>query len=127
MDDLDRLVAQNIETRRAEIPRVEAIVADELASFDRWIHSLQVAPTIKLLQQRFSLVRQAEIQRYGKKFNHADREQLEQFTRGLCNKILHQPIAFLRGLSDDTAFNDRLAAVETIRRIFNLDELEQDR
>ena len=126
IDDLDHIVQRNIETRRLDIPRVEAIIADEFESFSQWFNSLQVTPTIKLLQQRFSLIRQAETKRYGTKFQHTDREQLEQFTQGLCNKILHQPIAFLRDLSGQATSSDRLAAVDMIRRIFRLDELEQD-
>ena len=124
MNDLDRVVAKNVAARQLEIPRAEAIIADELATFTAWFDSLQVMPTIRLLQQHFGQLRQAELERYGGKFNHADREQLEQFTRTLCNKILHRPIAFLRELSDQTPFGDRLAAVEMVRKLFDLDRLE---
>ena len=127
LDDLDRLVARNIERRRQEIPRAEAIVKDEVQEFTKWLNSLQVSPTIKLLQQRFGTLREAEIKRYGKKFCSDDREQLQQFTGGLCNKILHQPIAFLRRLSEEATMSDRLAAVDIIRRMFGLDCLEDDR
>lgn len=126
IEDLDKIVVQNIEVRQKEIPRVEAIIADEVDSFAKWFSSLEVAPTIKLLQQRFSMVRNAEIKRYGKMFAQTDLEQLEKFTEGLCGKILHQPIAFLHELSAETPSNDQLAAVDLIRRIFRLDELEQD-
>jgi len=124
IDDLDRIVNRNIETRRREIPHVEAIIADELAQFVDWYDSLQVAPTIKLLQERFSRLREVEIKRYGSKFTEADRDQLHRFTRSLCNKILHQPIAFLRRSSNTGDSSDRLEAVAMIRAIFELDELE---
>ena len=124
IDDLDRIVDQNVQTRRREIPHVEAIIADELAQFVSWYGSLQVTPTIKLLRERFSRMREAEIKRYGSKFAETDQEQLDQFTRGLCNKILHQPIAFLRALPDAGGSSDRLAGVAMIRTIFELDELE---
>jgi len=124
IDDLDRVVANNVAARRLEIPRAETIVADELATFTAWFDSLQVTPTIQLLQQHIGQLRQAELKRYGGQFNHADRDQLDQFTRSLLNKVLHQPIAFLRELSDETPFGDRLAAVEMIRKLFDLDRLE---
>ncbi len=126
LDDLDRLVGQNIDSRRQEIPRAEAIVKDEVQEFTKWLNSLQVAPTIKLLQHRFGALRETEIKRYGKKFCSHDREQLQKFTGGLCNKMLHQPIAFLRKLSEDTANGDQLAAIDIIRQMFDLDCPEDD-
>ena len=124
LDHLDSLVAQNLASRRREIPRAEAIVKDELEQFVRWFRSLEVAPTIKLLQEHFQTLRSAEIERYGKKFADADGDQLDQFTRGLCNKILHRPIAFLRQVSDDAPISDRLAAVDMVLRMFGLDSRE---
>lgn len=126
IDDLDRVVQQNLEARRREVPSVEAIIEDELRSFNQWLSSLQVTPTIKLLQRRFSMVRDAEISKYSTRLDPDQQELLEQFSRSLCNKILHQPITFLRELSDQSGTSEQLAGVDMIRRVFRLDELEQD-
>jgi glutamyl-tRNA reductase len=126
LDDLDELVAQNIERRRAEIPKAEAIVATEVKRFTKWLDSLQVAPTIKLLKRRFGELRKAEIERYGRKFAGKDRQQLERFTESLCRKILHDPITYLRQLSEDSTNSDCLAGVDMIRRIFSLDDVEKE-
>ena len=122
MNDLDRVVARNIERRRQEIPRAEAIVQHETERFVKWYDSLQVTPTIKLLQQRFEMLRLAEIDRYGKLFS--DGEELQRFTKGLCSKIQYPLIAFLRKSSEQVAAGDQLAAADMIRRIFELDALE---
>jgi len=121
IDDLDQLVARNIASRQLEVPRVEAIIADELSSFRSWYDSLQVTPTIKLLRKHFSEIQAAEIKQQANRFRQTDQEQLEQFTRSLCNKILHRPIAFLRSLSEETSISDRQAAVDMIRKAFGLD------
>ncbi len=126
IDDLNQIVGLNIEASTKEIPRVEAIIADELDSLCQWFNSLEVTPTIKLLQQRFESLHTAEIQRYGARFNGDNREKLEQFARSLCNKIAHQPIAFLRDASEQGNQSDQLAAVDMVRRMFGLEELEQD-
>jgi glutamyl-tRNA reductase len=120
IDDLDRLVARNLERRRQEIPKAEAIVESEVAEFGRWLASLEVAPTIRLLQERLAALQKAQIERYGRKF--ADRSELETFTQSLVNQILHSPVSYLKGLSTDGSTSDRLAAVDMIRRMFNLDE-----
>jgi len=126
IDDLDRLVARNLESRRMEIPRAEAIVAEEVDGFVGWFDSLKVAPTIRKLQDLFSQMQAAEVSRYGKKFTDADQEQLEQFARGLCNKILHHHVSFLRDGPDAASAYDRLAAVDAVRRIFGLEQLESE-
>ena len=123
MDDLDRLVDRNLARRRAEIPRAEAIVELEVAEFAAWAASLEVAPTIRLLQQLMASIQQALIEQYGRKF--ADRAELERFTQSLCNRILHNPVAMLKALSADGDPGERLAAVAMIRRLFDLDSLEK--
>jgi len=124
IDDLDRLVSRSLERRRQEIPRAEDIVEEEVARFDRWLSSLGVAPTIRLLTERLAALEQAHVARYGRKFTAADREQLDPFTRTLGNQFLHKPVEFLRNLSDDGETSESLAAVELVRRLFGLDESE---
>jgi len=126
MNDLDRVVARNIERRREEIPRAEAIVDHEVEQFVTWYDSRQAAATIALLQRRFDMLRQAQITRYGGKFADGARDQLDPFTKGLCSKMLHGPIVFLKALAAEASTGDQLAAVDTIRRMFDLDELEED-
>ena len=120
IDDLDRLVARNVDRRRQEIPRAEAIVEFEVAQFGRWLDSLAVAPTLRLLQERLTNIQQTQIDRYGRKF--ADRGELEKFSQALVNQVLHRPLAFLKGLPADGSTSERLAAVDMIRRMFSLDE-----
>ncbi|NIA07711.1 MAG: glutamyl-tRNA reductase [Actinobacteria bacterium] len=126
IDDLDMLVARNLERRREEIPRAEAIIDDEVEQFGKWLNSLQVAPTVKLLQQHFEQLKQAQIVRYGRKFASSEQKDLEEFSRGLCSKILHKPITFLRDLTADSADSEALAIIDAIRQMFDLDTLEQN-
>jgi len=126
IDDLDRLVRRNLERRRQDIPKAEAIVEYEVGRFGRWLASRQAAPTIRLLQQHLATIQKKHIDRYGKQFSQADRTQLEQFTQAMCKQILHTPLAMLKELSADAAPSERLAAVDLVRRLFDLDALEED-
>ena len=126
MNDLDAVVAQNIERRRQEIPRAEAIVDHETALFMTWYDSRQAAATITLLQRRFDLLRRDAIKRYGGEFAGDACDRLDPFTKGLCNKMLHGPIVFLKELAARGSVGEQLAAVDAIRRMFDLDELEED-
>ncbi len=124
IDGLQSMVEQNLDRRRMELPRAQAIVNDEMDRFYRWLNSLGVVPTIKLLEQRFAALQQAEIDRYSRKFSAADRQQLQEFTRTLCSKILHDPIAFLRSLKTDGPDTTPLAEINTLRQIFNIESTE---
>ncbi len=126
LNDLDQVVAQNIERRQQEVPLVEAIIEDELQGFIKWHDSLQVASTIKLLKRHFAQRQQAEIKRYGKRFSAESRQELGSFAAGLCNKLLHEPVAFLRQLSAEAGTSEQLLVMDTIRRMFDLDELEEE-
>ena len=126
IDDLDRLVERNLARRRQEVPKAEAIVAHEVEAFGRWLASRQVAPTIRLLQEHLAAVRQAQIERYGKRFCDADRGQLEPFTRSMMGQVLHQPLSLLKELAADASPGERLATVDLVRRLFGLDALDDD-
>ncbi len=40
--------------------------------------------------------------------------------------MLHHPISFLRAMSAEASLSEQLAAVDMIRRMFDLDALETD-
>ena len=127
IDDLNSLVAQNIERRRQEIPRAQGIVDHEVEQFRKWKDSLEVVPTIRNLQERLASLREAELKRHGRKFTDSDRQKVEKFAEGLCKKIFHRPITFLRELSANNSSGEVLVAVDLIRRMFDLDSAEQGR
>jgi len=126
IDDLSRLVERNLGRRRLEVPKAEAIVACEVADFGRWLASRQAAPTIRLLQKHLAVIRKKQIERYGKQFSQADRAQLEQFTQSVCKQILHSPLAMLKQLAADGTPSERLAAVDLVRRLFDLDAIDDE-
>ncbi len=126
IDDLDRLVRRNLDRRRQEIRKAEAIVEYETGEFGRWLASRQAAPTIRLLREHLAMIQKKQIDRYARQFSQADRMQLEQFTQSVCKQILHTPLALLKELSTDGTPSERLAAVDLVRRLFDLDALEDE-
>jgi len=124
LDDLDRLVERNLARRRRDIPKAEAIVEDEVREFRRWLASRQVAPTIRLLKRRLRSIRRRQIDRYGSRFADSDREELEAFSEAMAKRVLHHPIALLKHLATDGSTSQRLATVDLVRRLFDLDTLE---
>jgi len=121
--NIDDLECGHIEAdNRLMMDKARAIVEHEVCQFSRWLDSLQVAPTIKLLQRRFDLIQQKELKKFEHKIADADRAQLEHILRRLCGKILHKPLAYLHSLPGSP--DDTMSAMELIRRLFDLDSPE---
>lgn len=124
IDDLEGLVAANLKRRESEMTQANAIVADEAAAFDRWLDSLDIVPTIKLLVGRMEQLQQAEIERLARKLPSAQREVLAELARSLTNKMVHDPITALREIAGDSSGVSGLQAIDLFRKMFRLDDAE---
>jgi len=100
IDDLEVLVDRNLEKRRAEIPKAESIVEQELECFVAWRSSLAATPVIKAIREHFERVRELELGRHRKRFCREDREQIDLLTESLVNKLLHPLMGHVRQWSD---------------------------
>ena len=122
MDDLQQVVASNLENRKQEAEKAELIIADEIGQFYRWIATLELTPTIVAMRKQFDEFRQAELERTLANWKDAppDAEQrLNALTSALMNKILHTPTAVLKesGKDDD---NRTELYIDTLRALFEL-------
>lgn len=119
IDALTVMVEQNLARRRKEIPKVEAIIRKELGEFLAWYDSLAVTPLIKVLREHLEAIRQEQLRRYEHQFTEEDRTRLDQFTRTLVNRILHQPLTQLRGFPQDARWGNM--RLDTVRLLFGLE------
>jgi len=122
IDSLNIIVEQNLTKRRAEIPKVEKIIEEELNSFFDWYNSLEAAPTIKTLRDHFESIRAEEVEKNINKFSENDREKLDIITKRIINKILHQPTVELKKSSEDKRTEDTAQKISVIRELFGLNK-----
>lgn len=126
VDDLKAVVAQNYESRRKMAAEAEALLEEEVESFSVWWHSLETVPTISSLRDKIESIREQELEkalsRLGSEFAEKHQEVIEALTRGIVNKILHDPMVQLRAQQDIEA---RRQAMRTLQTLFNLDVGEQ--
>jgi glutamyl-tRNA reductase len=121
IDDLERVVEVNLNGRMREAELAEAIVADEARRFTDWRRALSVAPTIGSLRKMAEQIRAGEVGRVAGQWDSmsdADRERVEQLTRAIVNKLLHEPTVRLR---EAVAEGDGVAHLESIRHLFGVD------
>lgn len=126
VDDLKAVVAQNQEARRQMALEAEALLEEEVASFELWWRSLDAVPTISSLRNKVETIREQEIEkalsRLGTEFAEKHQEVIEALSRGIVNKILHEPMVQLRAQQDIEA---RKRCLQSLQMLFNLDSGEQ--
>ncbi|MDY7021128.1 MAG: glutamyl-tRNA reductase [Cyanobacteriota bacterium] len=122
VDDLKAVVAQNHETRRKMAQEAEVLLEEEVEAFDVWWRSLETVPIISCLRQKIEGIREQELEkalsRLGSEFADKHQEVIEALTRGIVNKILHDPMVQLRAQQDIEA---RRRAMATLEMLFNLE------
>jgi glutamyl-tRNA reductase len=122
VDDLKAVVAQNHESRRKMAMEAQGLLEEEVEAFDVWWRSLETVPTISCLRDKIELIREQELEkalsRLGSEFSEKHQDVIESLTRGIVNKILHDPMVQLRAQQDIEA---RRQAMQTLQTLFNLD------
>jgi glutamyl-tRNA reductase len=121
IDDLERVVERNLNGRVREAERAEIIVQGEARRFTEWQRALSVAPTIGSLRDIAETIRAGEVAKVAGQLDSltdADRERVEQLTRSIVNKLLHEPTVRLRAA---VAEGDGFAHVESLRHLFGID------
>ncbi|NTU97420.1 MAG: glutamyl-tRNA reductase [Chlorobiaceae bacterium] len=123
IDALKHIIDKNLERRRAELPKVKAIIDEELVAFAQWINTLKVRPTIVDLQSKFIEIKEKELERYRYKVSEEELQRMEHLTDRILKKILHHPIKMLKA-PIDTA-DSIPSRVNLVRNIFDLEEPNQ--
>lgn len=122
VDDLKAVVAQNQESRRQMAREAEVLLDEEVEEFMDWLRSLDTVSTISSLRSKVETIRTQELEkamsRLGSEFSEKHRGVVEALTRGIVNKILHDPMTQLRAQRDMDARDN---AMETLQILFNLE------
>ena len=126
MDDLQGVVASNLQQRAEEAKKAEAIVEQEIGQFFKWLSSLSVTPTVVALRSRFEEVRQAELAKTlanWKDLTPEGQKRIEVLTSAIINKLLHQPTSVLKRNEQG---NRHDLYVDALRNLFDLETGEPE-
>ncbi|MDR2301043.1 MAG: glutamyl-tRNA reductase [Deltaproteobacteria bacterium] len=120
VDGLIEVVNKNQSLRQIEAKKASAIVDEEVRKFSHWLSSLATSPTIKDLIGLAEEARTIELERTMAKngFSPEQKEALENMSRALVRRILHNPLTFAKGCHRHGHSDYRL---DVFRRVFGLD------
>jgi glutamyl-tRNA reductase len=99
LDDLQRVVAQTRGQRSEAVDAAQAIVQRHVDEFDQWLKRRALGPAIEQLYSRYHAMAGEELARVMGKMPNlsaADRARLEDMTRRIVNKVLHDPVEALK-------------------------------
>ncbi len=121
IDDLKEVVELNWERRRHEAGKAERLVAAETLKFLHWLETLEVYPTIIAMKEKAEAICQTELKKTLNQLGPLTPEQrqaLEVLTASITQKLLHDPIIFLKRNRRPRRPEQEL---DLVRRLFNLD------
>jgi len=129
IDDLQGVVAQNIAARKNEAVQAERIVGEEAAKFRNWMNGLEVVPTIVALRNKIEDIRLGELKKAGPVLEELTPEQqraIEVMSQAMINKILHDPITFLKKPGDPLQVSEQADLTQKIFRLNAEPETEDE-
>jgi len=121
IDNLKGIIEDNIEDRQREAVKGERIVDEAVLKFRHWFESLDIVPTIKALRSKMESIAASELKKtlQSRTFSVKDSEAVQNMTRALVNKILHDPTDVLKR---NGCQSGRSAYLDIARKLFKLDE-----
>lgn len=120
VDDLGGIVEENKRARAGEIPRAEAIVNEHVAKFEAWQAGVQINAVVEQLRAKLRSEGETVLRErmHGAELPEAERERLEKITGEVMNRFVMTRVERLRHERDAS---QRLADLEALRRLFDLD------
>jgi len=121
IDDLQAVVARNLNTRASETPQALEIVEEEIHRFARWLGQADALPTVSALREHGNtLVEQVLAENAGRWESASPRDlaRVEAVARAVMSRLLHEPTIRLRSLGEHRGH----ASLEVVRELFGLRE-----
>lgn len=120
VDDLRVGLDDAMAARLREVPRVEAIVEDEVEMFGRRYRELEIEPVLSELRKQAESTREREVARVLRELGDVDpavAERVELLSRTLVKKLLHDPTVRAR---ERAGAGDADEVADAVRDLFGI-------
>jgi glutamyl-tRNA reductase len=121
IDDLQAVIARNLNTRAEEVPRALEIVEEEIHRFARWLGQADALPTVSALREHGDALVEQVLAENAERWESAsprDLARIEAIARAVMSRLLHEPTIRLRDMGAERGH----ASLELIRELFGLRE-----
>lgn len=120
IDDLKGVTNQNMKERERAANEAGRFIEEEVNRFMNWLGELSLVPTIISLKEKFEAIRQQELKEAISKLNNPTQKEieiLEAMSKGIVNKILHEPITAIKEVH---ASGEVLKDINLLKKIFKI-------
>jgi glutamyl-tRNA reductase len=121
IDDLQAIVARNLEVREAERAGAEQVVEEEIQRFARWMGQLDVLPTITALREHGAEIVDQVLAENAERWETASARDLaraEAIARSVMQRLLHEPTIRLKALDEGGGHGRQ----QLLRELFGLED-----
>ena len=125
--DLDRLkdlTQRGMKNRKQEIPHANAIIKEEVESYEDWLNTNRLNPVISNFYQNLERIKQEELAWAKPKLGELDDQQeriLEKMAHRILRKVSNDPIHTLKSYSKEP--DEHKSEIATFQDIFNLKDV----
>jgi glutamyl-tRNA reductase len=119
-DELRVALDESLEARKRQIPRVEAIIAEESVKCEIELRELSMKPVITDLRDKAESIRRDELEKTIRRLPDMDDDTIKhihRMSRAIVNKILHEPTVRLKRIARTGLHNEYSS---TVRHLFDL-------
>jgi glutamyl-tRNA reductase len=92
-----------------------------MVNFFSWYNALDIVPTIKSMKSFFESIRTDELDKIKNKIDEEDFTKIEEMTKRMMGRLLHNPIIKLREFAESGInSNETLTNTILLKELFNL-------
>lgn len=125
LNDLNGVIAQNVERRREDVPKAEEIINEELREFTAWHRMAPVRPVIAELRRRASSIADEMLRENRRRFDDESFQDVEKLVDAVVRKVLAVPMSHLLDAREDP--ETALKRAEHVRDLFGLSEDQEEK
>ncbi|GLX69552.1 glutamyl-tRNA reductase [Paenibacillus glycanilyticus] len=122
IDDLEGIVASNIEQRRKEAEKIETMIEQEVEQFQQWYKTLGVVPLIRSLQTKAAHIHEETMNSLTNKLPDLEEHELKvirKLTKSIVNQMMQDPILRIKEMAGDKHSEE---AMDMFVKLFALEE-----
>jgi glutamyl-tRNA reductase len=116
-DDLGGRLDEGLAARQQEVPKVEAIIEQELTYMEKDLRELEVEPIIEDMRRRAEMIRRREIENVIERMGNPDpntREHLHLLSRSIVDHLLREPTVRLKQIVQDDDWSKHAGVVHDL-------------
>ncbi|RKQ37926.1 glutamyl-tRNA reductase [Oceanobacillus halophilus] len=122
IDDLQGIVDNNLEARKAAAQQIEIMLENEIVLFKDWMRTLGVVPVISALRKKAQTIQQETMKSIERKMpdlTEREKKVLNKHTKSIINQLLKEPITQAKEMSGG---NHAEHALELFIDIFGIED-----